>query len=309
MHREPPQEAYRSSEDEIDIRGLLQTLWRRRWVIMALVAACGVLAATVSTLLLKPVYESRAQILLSEHSAPAYATAESAARILTGPAFLEPLARVAGLEATGGELQRMVQAVAVPETRIVELRIRFRDRERLRVFAETVVREFVRRASPRVQERRRTIERRLAQVTAQLTELEQTVGVTRDTLEQLQRERPSDPAAWFARSFVVNSLATSEQLYAGLLNVQRDLRNDLLGVEFPTVVQAPYVAARPVSPRPLLNTGVAVVLGLIAGTILAFVMEAFGAPVTPAARTSIPEAHAPSFAVGPRAPAGRDARP
>jgi uncharacterized protein involved in exopolysaccharide biosynthesis len=308
MEPEHRREAYPPSADEIDVRNLLATLWRRRLVILAVAASSAALAAAVSTLLLQPLYESRTQILLSEHSAPAYATAESAARILTGPAFLEPLARAAGLERSGGELQRLVAASPVGETRIVDLRIRDRDPARLRAFTEAVVAAFVRGASPRVAERRRTIEQRLAQVSAQLEEIERTTGVTRATLERLQEGRPADPAAWFARSFVVSSLATSEQLYAGLLNAQRDLRNDLLALEFPTLVQAPYVAARPVSPRPVLNTVVALVAGLLAGTALAFILDAFAA-APPPARTA-PAVGPPTFAVGPpRAPVRRDAQP
>lgn len=265
-------------DDEIDLRRLLDTLWRRRAVVLATAGVCALVAAMASLLLLQPIYESRAQILLSRHSAPAYASVEAAGRVLTGPAFLEPIARAAGLRDAGGPPRARVLASGGGDAGIIDLRIRYTDPDRLKVFSEAVVREFLRRASAGVEERRRTVERRLAGVTAQLNDVERDLAATRRTLERLQAGRPDDPASWVSRAFVVNALATSGQLYTGLLNAQRDLRNDLRELADPVVLQAPVVSAAPVSPRPLLTIGAALTMGVILGVILAFVTDALAAP-------------------------------
>jgi uncharacterized protein involved in exopolysaccharide biosynthesis len=257
-------------DDEIDLLALLPTL-RRRWLTILVVTMVIMLATTgVTMLVLPPQYESRAQILLSENSAPAFATAEAAARYLTGRSFLEPIARAYGIRVT----TRLVLATPVRDARIVELRIRYTDREKLHAFTDALIREFLKRSSERINARRQSAGRLLAGVDAQLREIELTIQLTRQTLQRIAAGPPGDAASWLGRSVVLNSVGTSEALYSGLLNAQRDLRNEILALEGPTLIQEPYIPPEPVSPRLIYNMGIAVVLGVLAGIIVAFALEA-----------------------------------
>jgi len=265
-------------EDEIDFRGLLHTLWRRRRTILILSIVSAAIAAGLSFFVLPPQYESRTQILLSEKSAAAYATSESAARILTGLAFLEPIAGASAIPTQGRSLQGLVKAMPIRETRIVDLRIRHEDPETLRTFTNAVVEKFMGLASERVEQRREAVENRLAAVDAQLKELEGTVRATRRTLERLEMGVPTDTGSWFARLFILNSAGTAESLYTELLNTQRELRDEALGLEFPALIQAPYIPPEPVSPRPLFNITVATALGFLIGLIIVLAVEAVQSP-------------------------------
>ena len=261
-------------EDEIDLRVLLQTLWRRRLTILAVTVVSALVTAGVSFFVLPPVYESRTQILLSENSAPVYATAEAAVRFLTGRSFLAPIAGAFGIRVTN----RLVSASPVRDTRIVDLRIRYSDRERLQTFTDAVIREFMKLSSQRIDARRRTAESRLAAVDSQIREFERTLRMTRQTLERIGSGISGDATSWFARSVILNSIGTSEGLYSGLLNAQRDLRNEILALEPPALIQAPYIPSEAVSPRSLLNVILAAMFGLMAGSVLAFIIEAFRSP-------------------------------
>jgi len=277
-----------AGNDEIDLFALLQVLWRRRLTILVATVTVALGAAGVSLFVLPPIYESRTQILLSENSAPPYSNADASARFLSGRSFLDPIARIYGIRVD----HRLVQATPVRDSRIVDLRIRYTDREKLRLFTDAIIQEFMRRSSERVKARRGSAERRLTEVNEQLREIERMVQVTRQTLERIAAGNPGDAPSWLARSVVLNSVGISEGLYSGLLSAQRDLRNEILALDTPSLVQGPYIPQRPISPRPGLNTGIAAGFGLFAGVALALVFEAirlhssFQTPAQPASLSS-----------------------
>jgi sugar phosphate isomerase/epimerase len=105
------------------------------------------------------VYESCTYIQLSEHSAQAYTTPAAAARALTSMSLLRPIAARHGIT-DGRRLERMVRAEPVRDARMVYLRIRDKDPERLRALTVDVVNAFMQAASDKVTQRRRLAERR-----------------------------------------------------------------------------------------------------------------------------------------------------
>lgn len=256
------------SIDEIDLRELFQRLWKRRWAITGVTAAAVLLAAALSLYVLTPIYESRTLIQLSEHSAPAYATLQSAAKSITSLTFLEPLARANGIPESDRNLESFVKVEPIRDTRMVQIRVRYGDRERLRGFTQAIVEEVVRRGSQRVAEKRRATERLLESTNAQLAEVDRTLRLSRQALLRLERQRSTGGTeVGFARGIILNSVSISAGLYGALVRAQRDLSLELLELDPPTIIQSPYIPPKPVSPRPLLNSILALLLGLVAGTI------------------------------------------
>lgn len=267
------------ADDEIDLRELFLSLWHRRWVIAGVTVAAGVLAAAVSLYVLPPVYESRTYIQLSEHSSPAYATPQAAARALTSMSFLRPIAARHGIP-DGRRLERMVRAEPVRDTRMVYLRIRDRDPDRLRAFTGDVVREFLRAASERVVERRRLVRGRYEAIVSQVQLL----------APLAQRARSSSPSGTTAAgSSPDTSFAWLRQTYSELLKAQRDVEEELASIEPPYLVQEPYIPPEPVSPRPALNAAVAATLGFLVAVFGVMVRDAWASAPQPAAPASVPE--------------------
>lgn len=269
-------------DDEIDLRRLFATLWRGRWTIVAVTVTAALVAATLSLFVIPPTYESETEIHLSEHSAPLYATPHQAARVLTRLSFLQPIARAHGITETGRRLERLVRAEPVRDTRIVRLRVRHGDPQRLHAFSDGIVREFMRRAARHVEQRRQLAESRLQVVRAQLAEVETTLKLSRQVLGNLQQGQALNGAeAGFARSFALNALVVSEGMYNGLLDAERGLRAELVVLEPPMLVQEPFIPEQPVSPRPVLNTAIAAMLGLMVGTMWVLIRGSLGtAPIT-----------------------------
>lgn len=254
-------------DDEIDIGELVRTLWRARWTIAGVTLVAALVAAGLSLFVLPPVYESRTLIQLSGQSAPAYATPQAASRVLTSLSFLRPIAQRHGIRDVR-QVERMVRVDPVRDTGMIQVRIRDGDPRRLQRLTEAVVEAFLHSARARVEQRRRLAELRLREVSAQLTAVEQTLQATRASLQRLQAaDEASSGQSGFARSFALNALGLSEGAYNALLERRRELRQELVALDLPVLVQAPYIPEQPVSPRPVLNIAVAAMLGFMVGTM------------------------------------------
>ncbi len=218
-------------DDEIDLRELVRTLWGMRWVILGVTAVATLAAAVVSLYVLPPVYESRTYIQLSEHSAPAYATPQAASRVLTNVPFLRPIAARHGIT-DDRELEGMVRADPVRDTRMVYLRIRDRNPDRLQAFTRDVVQAFLQVASEKVLERRRLAQERYEVITAQIRALGQVAAA--------YRHPSAGRSAVAAASVVDPSVVWLRQVYGELFKAQREIATELAEIEPPTLVQAPF---------------------------------------------------------------------
>ena len=57
-------EEYHYSEEEIDLRGLFEVLWRRKWLILAIIVISVAIAGYLSFFAIPPVYEAEVLIEL-----------------------------------------------------------------------------------------------------------------------------------------------------------------------------------------------------------------------------------------------------
>jgi uncharacterized protein involved in exopolysaccharide biosynthesis len=147
----------------------------------------------------------------------------------------------------------MVRAEPVRDTRMVYLRIRDNDPERLRRFTTEVVNEFMRSASAKVIQRRRFAEKRYQVLAEQIRMLGPLVERVASDLRRAEGGGTSrDPSAAWLR-----------QAYAELLKAQEQAAEELAKIEPPSLVQQPYIPPQPVSPKPALNAAVAGTLGLL----------------------------------------------
>jgi len=255
------------SDDGLDLGELVRALWRARWTIAGVTLVAALVAAGLSLFVLPPVYESRTLIQVSRQSAPAYATPQAAARVLTSLSFLRPIAQQHGIRDVR-QVEGMVRVDPVRGTDMVQVRIRDRDPRRLQRLTDAVVEAFLHSARGRVEQRRRLAELRLREVSAQLATVEQTLRATRAYLQRLQAADGSTSSqSGLARSLALGLLGLLEGTYNGLLERREQLRQELTVLEPPMLVQVPYIPDRPVSPRPALNALMAAVVGFMVATI------------------------------------------
>lgn len=262
-------------EDEIDLRRYLEVVWRRRNVIISVILA-SILAALLINELLPRQYQSQAVILLSEHSAPIYSTPSSAAQVVVTTSFLEGISKALRLPENANELRKVVKVEPVRDTRMMRLKVRYRDAKGAQMLASAFSNTFISRASERVEQKRAITVRRLESVNAQLGEIERILALSRNTLSRIQQTGTlTNEERGFVRSFTLNAMGLSQSLYSELRAAQTDLTSELLGLESPRLIDNPSISGTPVAPRKLVNTLLSGILGLMTGTTLAFVIEYF----------------------------------
>lgn len=261
-------------DDEIDLRQYLSVLWRRRYTIVA-VTLFAVVAALLLSFLVPGAFEAEAIIQLSEHSAPAYGSPSSAAQVLMTRSFLDATAKRSGIAEDGRGLQRLVKAAPLRDTRMLRITVRYRDPRQAKEIADSMVQTFISRASERVEQKRNVANERLKSVNAQLAEIRRILQLSRATLSRLQE---GSPLTGEERGFIRSAASVSESLYSALYAAQSDLNSTLLTLEPPSLIQPALLPREPVAPRKVMNTILATILGLMAGTVLAFVLDFFSSP-------------------------------
>lgn len=260
--------------------------------------AAAVVAAALFSFLSPAIYESEVVIQLSQHSDPAYASPPSAIQVLTSRGFLSKIAKMAALPETAEELRDLLKVETIRETQMVRLKVRYHDLQEARALAQAIADRFIARAAKHVNERRTIVAERLAQVQAQLVQVERLLSLSREALARLQQNRGQPTRGdGFAASFALDATSISQGFHEGLQQTQSQLQSELLSLALPAAIEAPTSPVKPVAPRRLLNVLLAAVLGLVAGAALALSIEA----LTPVASTKPLIPPAPAMGTRPSA--------
>jgi capsular exopolysaccharide synthesis family protein len=241
------------------------------------IAACVLLAAATAFLvsnLLPRVYVAETSMLVGQSLTavnPDYNQLLASQRLsqtyaqvaLTRP-VLERVAAKLGLDTTPAELGQRIQADAPRDSTLIRITASDVDPERAAAIANAVAEELI-AASPSIQGHQATVLRfvdeDLARTQTQIEEIQAEVqrlsGLTVRS-EQQEIELAAHE----------NKLVSLRATYATLLAFSSSSSSNLLSVVEPAIVPL-----EPSSPRPLLNTALAAVLGLVLGLAVAFARD------------------------------------
>ncbi len=240
-------------------------LWRGKWII-AICLAVSIALAIAVTSFSKKTYEATAIFQInSPGSSPGEATdlanqglAKNYATLIVSPGFLDEVkGKVAGGKLSTQELESKLNAQAVEQTGLMELKARAGSPAEARRIATEVSSGFVtslqREATQRTQLRQREIENEIRQQSARIQALSGSaasnpgvdvqIGTLRDSLVALRRQ---------SGNLVATGLAQGGSA---------------------TLAAAPTASPTAVSPRPTLNLLAAVVLGSLVGVGLVLLRE------------------------------------
>ncbi|MGE5599117.1 MAG: GumC family protein, partial [Bacteroidota bacterium] len=174
---------------ELDLRDLIRIVWRRRWLVAALIFAAGLASYTASRLMPR-VYEARSKILiidpkssglsiLNEISGMPKNQVANYVEILKSRSLLLDVADRLGLPRDQESLRRTQESLTVqpiPGTDAIELRVQHTDRRLAQRLANTYVKCFMRRSladnQADARQAREFIEEQLAVVSSRLARAE-----------------------------------------------------------------------------------------------------------------------------------------
>ncbi|MCL4079021.1 polysaccharide biosynthesis tyrosine autokinase [Coriobacteriia bacterium Es71-Z0120] len=256
----------------MELRDYLAVIRARKWVIIQ-AAVIVTITAVIASLLMPPVYEGTAKVLISEKDAGAALLGQvfsefsqperglqTQVQLMQIRPLLENTIRKLGLKMTPEELLKNVEIKGVGQTNIVEITAKSRKAETAADIANTLADEFVAWSKDYKRESIRAaadeVERRLESAKQEILDLGR----------EIQEKGKSDELAT-ELSIAINS-------YTDLAGRLEELRiQEQLEPGSGRVVSPAVVAAEPVEPRPVRNGVLGLAVGLIFGLGMAFLYE------------------------------------
>lgn len=262
----PPIERTYHSEEEIDLRELLYTLWNHRRLIMA-ITLVAVLASILISLILPPAYRVEALVELDKTDAQALKPNEGK-EILESRVLLTQALEQLSLDVD--PLSFKARGEIVKDTGYIKFSLEGRDPGQVKLVAEKMLALFLEQRDKVYRERRAPLEENLRKLQSDLEESQ----ATREKLEQiistLEKSSLSDieKKLYALQLAQLNSAQAQEKV--GLIAQYISLQEKLAALHPARLVDSVSEPVK-VKPRMALNTAVALVLGLMAGILAALV--------------------------------------
>jgi non-specific protein-tyrosine kinase len=198
------------------------------------------------------------QVLVSQSLSTTYAT------VATTRPILDAVIAKLGLGVTSDELLKHVRADASIASTLLSITAQDADPARAAAIANALAQGLI-AASPTIQGRQAAI---AASIESDLAATQDQITTTQSTVDTLSGLTARTPAQDADLATLEGRLASLRSTYATLLSFASSNASNLL-----TVVEPAVAPVSPVSPRPLLNTLVAAVLGLLVAVGVAFGAE------------------------------------
>lgn len=252
--------------EELDLRDYINMIMDRKWVILGITVVITLVALGVS-LVQTPMYEGVASVLVSEKGSSSDLVGgtsldissqperglQTQVRVMKSRQFMVNTIDTLGLDMTPEDLTDRVTVTAVGQTNIVEFAAHDGDPEVAAAIANTLADQFV--AWSREYQREA--------IRAAAAEVEKRLEVARKELLDLGLE--DDAAA---------EVAIANSNYSTLAAKLEELRiNENLETGSGRVINVAVASSEPVSPLPLRNTALGLVVGLVVGLGVAFLYE------------------------------------
>jgi non-specific protein-tyrosine kinase len=260
----------------MELREVFQTL-RKRWWLILLCALCAGMAGFVASTLMEPVYQANVKLMSSSNTGVVdYSSLMSGQQILATYRELlrtEPILQTAidnlGLPDTPRELENRVEVIAVPETQLLEVRVRDHNPNRAASIANEIAVIFLVQRSEQglvleVEEYEQSLVR-------QMESLEEAIAQSDADIAELEGASGEPPREQLAALRSEQSRQRAD--YANLLSAYLDVRtmkSRLLGLVIAEPAQPP---TEPIRPRKAMNTAVATASGGLIGLVLVFGLE------------------------------------
>lgn len=251
-------------DDEIDLRELVATLWKRRYLILGVTLGAIGLALIVSLWIVAPVYKSEVRFFLPTFGELGMTPEQYAAYALSD-GVIQPLLAVTEPGITPDNLRQRLAAELTTGKTVLSLTATASSADEAHQLATRWLQSFSEAVhayvSRRVDQALLEAEANLAAVRSGWTSIGEMLHMAPGIQEQ--------PLGIVAAIAYGESYSAIIREYARL----RELKDSLADRIEPEILLGPTLPHRPSSPRTLLNAVVAGVLGLMGGIFLAFGLE------------------------------------
>ncbi|WP_338834382.1 hypothetical protein MHLNE_07280 [Moorella humiferrea] len=251
-------------EEEVDLREFLRVLGRYRWFIAA-VTLIAVLAAALASVFMPSVYRVEAVVEMEKTDAKGSQQSEGKA-VLESRVLLKAALEGLGIATEPKEFKS--RADAIKDTGYLRFTLEGRDAGQVAAVGAKMLELFLDQRNKIYEEYRLPMEKDLEKISGEL----ERAGVDREKIAGLIADLEKSPLTEVEQKLYALQLAQIQSMQAqekvGLLSQYLSLKDKLASMH-PARIVDDLGEAEKVRPRLLLNTAVALVLGLMLGVFSA----------------------------------------
>jgi uncharacterized protein involved in exopolysaccharide biosynthesis len=248
-------------DDEIDLRGCINVLIKRKITIFAVLFIC-VIIAVVYNLNTPKIYQAETTISIARVE-EAVISPKQVAWALTSQQVLEPV--VSNLpDLSKKQLKQNLKVEALKNADSIKLTLTDQGRRQAIKILEEITANFIDRFNSQYQQRIALIENQIEILTGQKQQAEKQIEALRE------KEETGDIAVY---TVLQETLSTYQKNYLQIINNIFKLRKKIIQAQGFSVTEPAEITGDPLKPKTAQNIVIAVVIGLMLGAFIAFFRE------------------------------------
>lgn len=263
-------------EDTIELSELIRILWKRKWIWILLPLLAAIAAFTISKLM-TPTYEASTTIVIGNFNDNVYTNLEASKEVILSNDTLAPIQEELGLEFES--LQSFKDSLSIELNSgagMIKIRAEYHVPEKAQQIAAAIATAYLERSHQVYQEKRRLIEKQLATLQKRYEQTTESLDRNKKALTAIEANNElSNAEKDIVRARLLDYVIKDENTLDELDSQMQNIQVQLLDMDDAQLVEAAEVPKEPVSPRTLLNTAIAFVVGGMVGLGLAMLMEYF----------------------------------
>ncbi|MCK8824317.1 Wzz/FepE/Etk N-terminal domain-containing protein [Fuchsiella alkaliacetigena] len=261
---------------EIDLREYIMVLWKRKGIIIGILAAAILFSAIVSFAVLEPIYESEATIRLGTDSG-SFSSREAASERLRSLSYFRRLNEDLELGLSDSQVDSLRGGLEIEqgeEENILHISYQGEEPEKTQLIIDNLVAILIEDSNQRFGEVRSRREEQIANIEQEMDNLELRLENREEQVEELLTEGDLTTTDKMVLSnYFTDKMQDLEDLKFDLQDRKHEREDKLLEMEELEVLNEALIPTSPVAPNKKLNLAIAGVLGIMLGVFIVFLAE------------------------------------
>lgn len=269
------QSIYHQEHDEISLSEIIATLWKYKWLIIIIPIIAAIIAYFGSKMI-TPTYESTTKLYLGNFGNEMYTTSEGAQEVILSKDLLDPIMRDLNLDyERTSDFRRIISVNSLPAS-MIEIKVSYRDPEVAQAIAQEVVEAFIAKAEPSYLEKLQVVEDLYEKTLLNYERTVESLNRNKEALTAIEMNSGlSNTEKDITRVRLLDYINNDEDRISDIEVQLQEQQLQLLEIHKAEVFEHASLPISPVSPKPLLNTAIAIVVGIMLAFGLAFIIEYF----------------------------------
>jgi len=263
-------------EDTIELSELIRILWKRKWV-WILIPILAAIAAFAASKWMTPTYEASTTIVIGNFNDNVYTNLQASKEVILSHELLAPIKEELALTYPSTKaFEDNISVELIQDAGMIKITAKYHDPEKAQQIAAAIAEAYLAKSNQVYQEKRQLVERLLKTLQQRYEQTAQSLDRNKQALTAIETNNElSNAEKDIVRARLLDYVVKDENTLVELTSQIQGVQNQLLEMDDAQLVEAAQVPETPVSPRPLLNTAIAFVVGGMVGVGLALMMEYF----------------------------------